>query len=300
MAPSATVKGAANVHGDSRFDPTFTKRVIESMGPKTSPRLRKVMASLIQHIHDFARENELTVDEWLAGVDILNRAGQMSDDKRNENQLLCDIIGLESLVDEIAFKTAAESDNPETASAILGPFFRHDAPVLENDSTIVHNCPEDGEMTYMHGTVLDTVSKKPVVGATIDVWEASTNGMYEQQDKEQVDMNLRGKFKTDANGRYSFYCLRPTPYPIPYDGPAGELLQMLDRHPYRPAHIHLMVLKDGYKHLTTQIFDRKDPYLTNDSVFAVKDSLIVDFKPLQGNPKAVLELEYPILIAPQA
>ncbi len=113
----------------------------------------------------------------------------------------------------------------------------------------------------MHGAVLDSVSKKPVVGATIDVWEASTNGMYEQQDKAQVDMNLRGKFKTDADGRYSFYCLRPTPYPIPYDGkqiattskfecyfeayavigPAGELLQMLDRHPYRPAHIHLMV-----------------------------------------------------------
>jgi catechol 1,2-dioxygenase len=301
MAPSATSAepATANAAGDSRFDPNFTQHVIEATGPKASPRMRKVMASLIRHVHDFARENELTVDEWMAGVDMLNRAGQMSDDKRNENQLLCDIIGLESLVDEITFKTAGEATNAHTASAILGPFFRHDAPILENESTIVHGV-DDGEMTYMHGTVLDAVTRKPVAGAWIDVWEASTNGLYEQQDPNQVDCNLRGKFKTDANGRYAFYCLRPTPYPIPFDGPAGELLQLLDRHPYRPAHIHLTIIKDGYKALTTQIFDRKDPWLKNDSVFAVKEELILDFKPIEGNPKATLELDYDITIAPQS
>ena len=121
------------------------------------------------------------------------------------------------LVDEITFKLAAEADNSATASAILGPFFRTDAPLLENESTIVHGV-DDGEVAYMHGLVLDSNSKKPIPNTTIDVWEASTNGLYEQQDKDQVDCNLRGKFKTDANGRYAFYCLRPTPYPVPNDG----------------------------------------------------------------------------------
>lgn len=121
------------------------------------------------------------------------------------------------LVDEITFKRAAETTDAATASAILGPFFRHDAPILENESTIVHGV-DDGEITYMHGKVLDSVTKKPVAGAWIDVWQASTNGLYEQQDKDQVEHNLRGKFKTDENGHYGFYCLRPTPYPVPFDG----------------------------------------------------------------------------------
>jgi catechol 1,2-dioxygenase len=113
---------------------------------------------------------------------------------------------------------AAETSDSATASAILGPFFRHDAPILKNESTIVQTAVDDGELTYMHGTVTDMATKKPVVGASIDVWQASTNGLYEQQDKDQKDCNLRGKFITDENGRYSFYCLRPTPYPVPFDG----------------------------------------------------------------------------------
>ncbi|KAJ5232246.1 hypothetical protein N7468_005202 [Penicillium chermesinum] len=246
-----------------RFDPTFTDNVINAMGPKTSPRMRQLMTGLIRHVHDFARENELT----------------MSDDKRNEGQLVCDVIGLESLVDEITFKLAEEAPDAPTATAILGPFFRADTPYRENGTDIVFTKPKDGQMTFMHGRVLDFTTKKPLVGATVEVWQASTNGLYEQQDPEQVEYNLRGKFKTDADGRYYFYCLRPTPYPVPDDGPAGKLLQLMDRHPFRPAHIHILVTLDGYRPLTTQIFDSKDQYLTNDSVFAVKDSLIVDFVP---------------------
>lgn len=121
------------------------------------------------------------------------------------------------MVDEITFKLAAETSDSATASAILGPFFRHDAPILENGSTIVHDV-EDGEVAYMHGKVLDAATKKPIEGAYVDVWQASTNGLYEQQDPNQIDCNLRGKFKTDSEGRYWFYCLRPTPYPIPNDG----------------------------------------------------------------------------------
>ena len=121
------------------------------------------------------------------------------------------------MVDEITFKIAAETSDSPTASAILGPFFRHDAPILANGASIVHDV-EDGVVTYMHGKVLDAVTKKPIEGAFVDVWQASTNGLYEQQDPEQVDCNLRGKFKTNEDGYYGFYCLKPTPYPIPNDG----------------------------------------------------------------------------------
>ncbi|KAH7384995.1 Intradiol ring-cleavage dioxygenase [Cadophora sp. MPI-SDFR-AT-0126] len=300
MAATNGNTNGGNVISDSRFDPNFTQHVIDATGPKATPRMRKVMGSLIKHVHDFARENELTVEEWMAGVEMMNWAGKMSDNKRNEGQLMCDVIGLESLVDEITFKLAAETNDSATASAILGPFFRHDAPILKNDDTIVKDVPSDGQIVYMHGIATDLVTKKPVPGVWIDVWQASTNGLYEQQDDKQQDCNLRGKFKTDEKGYYGFYCLRPTPYPVPNDGPAGKLLELLDRHPFRPAHIHLIAQCDGYKPVTTQIFDKEDKYLDNDSVFAVKESLIVDFKPLKGNPKATLELEYPIVIAPQA
>ncbi|KAJ5786311.1 uncharacterized protein N7503_011523 [Penicillium pulvis] len=277
-----------------RFDPDFTDNVINSMGPKTSPRLRQLMTGLIRHVHDFARENELTVDEWMEGVKLLNWAGQMSDDKRNEGQLVCDVIGLESLVDEITFTLADEAKDAPTATAILGPFFRADTPYRENGADIVVTKPSDGEMTFMHGRIMDFTTQKPLVGANVEVWQASTNGLYEQQDPEQTEFNLRGKFKTDADGRYYFYCLRPTPYPVPGDGPAGKLLELMDRHPFRPAHIHIMATCEGYRPLTTQIFDRKDKYLDNDSVFAVKDSLVVDFVPREGDAQAGLELNYDV------
>ncbi|CEL02780.1 Intradiol ring-cleavage dioxygenase [Aspergillus pseudodeflectus] len=283
-----------------RFDPNFTENVVSAMGENVNPRFRQLMASLIRHVHDFARENELTVDEWMAGVQLMNWAGQMSDAKRNEGQLVCDVIGLESLVDEITFKLADEATDAPTATAILGPFFRADTPYRSNGETIVKTVPKDGkgEIAYMTGQVVDFETKKPLVNADVEVWQASTNGLYEQQDPEQEEFNLRGKFKTDAEGRYSFYCLRPTPYPVPDDGPAGKLLKLMDRHPFRPAHIHIIATCEGYKPLTTQIFDRSDPYLTNDSVFAVKDSLIVDFVERKGDPKAALELTYDVRLVP--
>lgn len=281
-----------------RFDPNFTQNVINATGPKASPRMREVMSCLIKHLHDFAREIELTVDEWAEGVALINWAGQMSNEKRNEGQLVTDVVGLESLVDEITYKKAAEAADFATASAILGPFFRQDHPEREKGATISFNTPEDADVTYMHGTVKCAKTGKPIANATLDVWMASTNGLYEQQDDNQVDHNLRGKFRTDENGEYAWYCIRPTPYPIPYDGPAGKLLQLLDRHPYRPAHIHLIVMKEGWKPITTQIFDKDSKYLDDDSVFAVKDSLVVEFKPRKDDPQASFELQYDITMAP--
>jgi len=144
-------------------------------------------------------------------------------------------------VDEITFSAAAHAKDAHTATAILGPFFRKDAPHYPNGGSIIKTMPADGQVTYMHGRCVDSVTGEGIPGVVIDVWEDSTNGLYEQQDPDQEDCNLRGRFTTDEEGRYSWYCLKPTPYPIPYDGPAGKVLQLLDRHPFRPAHIHLIV-----------------------------------------------------------
>jgi len=284
-----------------KFDPNFTQAVINATGPKATPRNRQLAASLIQHIHDFARENELTVDEWMAGVELVNAAGRMSDDKRNEGQLLCDVLGLESLVDEITYKLASDAVDEPTATAILGPFYRHDAPQLPMGSCIVSSLPKEvadqGDRTWMHGTVTDFRTGRPIERAVVDVWHTAPNGLYEQQDPDQPEMNLRGRFTTGKDGKYDFYCLRPVPYPIPFDGPAGKVLQALDRHPMRPAHIHFILTAPNYKPIVTQIFDRKSKYINDDAVFAVKDSLIVDFIPFQGDPNAEFELPYDFKLA---
>jgi len=277
----------------------FTQKVVDAMGPNTPPRLREIMSSLIRHLHEFTIETQLTTDEWMLGVNTINWAGQMSDDKRNEGQLMCDVLGIESLVDDITFSAATKSSSGLTASAILGPFWREDHPVRPNGTTISFDTPDDAQVAFMHGRVTDVKTGEPIAGATVDIWQASTNGLYEQQDPKQRDLNLRGQFVTDAQGKYSLYCLRPTPYPVPGDGPAGQLLKMMDRHPFRPAHIHLVVRHEGYKQLTTQIFDKDCKYLADDSVFAVKDELSVTFEPRKDDPEAKLELQYDITLAPR-
>ena len=168
----------------------------------------------------------------------MNQAGKMSDEKRNEGLLLTDILGLESLIDEITHTLAEESGELPTNTAILGPFWRKDAPIRKMGDTIVFGI-DDGDNTLMSGKVLDYSTGKPIANAEIDVWHTAPNGLYESQDPNQPDMNLRGRFYTGDDGNYHFYCLRPTSYPIPDDGPAGKLLHMLDRHPMRPACVSL-------------------------------------------------------------
>lgn len=219
----------------------------------------------------------------------------MSDDRRNENQLLCDVLGLESLVDDITCKQEDSrlcngNGSGPTSSAILGPFHRQDAPILDHGASIVS--PEllqtssayRDSLAYLTGRVLDS-DGRPLAGAVLDVWHAAPNGMYEQQDVDQPDMHLRGRFVTGDDGRYSLYCLRPPPYPIPDDGPAGHLLKLLDRHPYRPAHIHFIISRHQCRTLTTQLFDAEDPYLGNDSVFAVKRDLVARFDSAENDER---------------
>lgn len=201
------------------------------------------------------------------------------------------------LLEEIALSKENKDNSSATVGTVLGPFYRHDAPVRENESSISQPADEK-DTIYVHGIVSDLNTKKPLAGAWVDVWQANGIGLYEQQDQHQVDYNLRGKFKTDKNGHYGFYSVQPGPYPIPSDGPAGDLLTLLGRPIYRPAHIHIIARCEGYKSLITQIYNRKDPYLKNDAVFAVKDSLIVDFEPMEGNSKAKLEVNFPIILVP--
>ncbi|KAF8540338.1 Intradiol ring-cleavage dioxygenase [Trichophaea hybrida] len=230
----------------------FTNHVINAMSPETPERARMTLISLIRHLHSFVRDVQILSDEWLLGVNILNRAGQMSNDLRNEGILVSSVIGLEALVDQIAQEAMSKMSEGVTKQATLSALLPRER--------LVHTAP---------------------------------NGMYEQQDPEQTDYNNRGKFKTDKDGYYSLRCLYPTSYPIPYDEPSSDMLKLMGRHPMRPAHIHIMVRKPGYANLTTQIYDSHNPYTKDDSVFAVKDSLIVEFKETE-RPDVKYELTYDI------
>ena len=248
----------------------LTATVIGATGPGTDPRTRALMTSLITHLHDFIRETRLTLDEFIQACHFLVRAGQISDDKRDEFILMANVLGLEVLIDLLA-----HDGDPQTT--VLGPMYRTDMPRYAHGESIVLALPPDGELTLIEGTVRDARGH-PLASATVDVWEPSTNGLYENQDPAQPDMNLRGRFITDDQGRYALRCLRPHGYPIPYDGPGGDLLKMLGRHPMRPAHVHFLITAPGCEPVIAQVYDSRAEYLDNDAIFAVKDSLIAVFE----------------------
>jgi len=248
----------------------ITQNVLDSMAHTPDARLKQVMSSLVSHIHTFMREVELTQEEWSLGIQFLTRTGHMSDEKRQEFILLSDITGVTMLVDAINHRLP----DGATESTIFGPFYREGAAELPRGATISKD--GRGEPVVVTGRVLST-DGTPIPGALLDVWETDENGLYEQQDPEQPEMNLRGKFRTDSLGRYCFVGIKPVSYAIPDDGPVGQLLRTLERHPFRPAHIHLLISADGFAPVTTHLFVKGDPYLDSDAVFGTKDTLIVDF-----------------------
>jgi catechol 1,2-dioxygenase len=204
------------------------------------------------------------------------------------------------LIDEIANKVITETGEVPTSTTILGPFWSPNAPFRELGDSIIQDPHNQGQITLMHGVIRDLITKKPIPGAVIDIWQASANGKYDFQDPEnQTPNNLRGKFRTNEKGEYHYYCYHPTPYSLPTDGPAGVLLNLMDRSPMRPAHIHLMITHPEYRTVINQIYPNNDPYLDIDSVFAVKNDLVVDFKPRKDDPKATLDLEYNVTLAPK-
>jgi protocatechuate 3,4-dioxygenase beta subunit len=248
----------------------ITQNVLNSMANTPNPRLKEVMDSLVKHLHAFIREVGLTQEEWMQGIMFLTRTGQMCDDRRQEFILLSDVTGVSMLVDAINHRVP----DGATENTIFGPFYREGAPELPMGASI--SLDGKGEPAVVMGRVLSTTGE-PIPNALLDIWEGGENGLYEQQDPEQPDMNLRGKFRTDNQGCYRFVAIKPVPYPIPDDGPVGQLLRSLARHPYRPAHIHLLVSAKGYVPVTTHLFVKGDPYLDSDAVFGTKDSLVVEF-----------------------
>ncbi|BEI88169.1 uncharacterized protein CcaverHIS019_0108870 [Cutaneotrichosporon cavernicola] len=279
----------------SNFDfSAYTDLVIKATGDKASPRVKEAMPILIRKVHEFLIEADVTTEEWLAACNLLVEAGQVSSDKRNEVVLVTDILGIESLVntlDQTRSQRKGLPDNEDaTFSAILGPFYRAGVPVQENGTTIIRQAEEGAPYTHLFGTIHDA-DGKPLPNALVDIWHDAPDGLYDAQTPEKPEYHCRGRFRTDENGRYDTVCLKPTPYPIPYDFSAGKLLKLLDRHPYRPAHIHFWIEAPGHRTLVTQIFDRQSDYLKDDSVFAVKDNLIVDFKPIPKDYQAPAGLE---------
>lgn len=259
---------------------TAADAVVESFGPETSPRLREVLVSLVRHLHAFARDVELTLPEWELAYEFLTRTGQKCDAGRQEFILLSDVLGLSMLVETISnrkFGTATES-------TVLGPFHVVESPARALGDTI--DLVGAGTPCVVTGRVV-SVDGTPLPGATLDVWQANDQGFYDvQQPEVQPRTNGRGLFTAGPGGEFWFRTIVPSHYPIPTDGPVGELLIATGRHAFRPAHIHFIVRAPGHRPLTTHIFVAGSKYIESDTVFAVKKSLVVDFEEVTDQAQA--------------
>jgi len=258
-----------------------TDVVLDAMSRAPNLRLREVMAAFVRHMHDFAREVRLTEAEFELGLDVLNRIGQATNERHNEAVLFSDVIGFSTLV---CLLNNGRNGATETAAALLGPFWRMHSPLTENGGSILRS-PTPGPALFAHCRVVDPQGR-PLPDVEVDVWQASPIGLYENQDPGQADMNLRGKFRTDADGRFSFRSVKPAGYPVPTHGPAGDLLKAQLRHPFRPAHLHFLSYRPGYKTLITQVFVDDDGHLDSDVVFGVTRALVGDFREGTGTPPA--------------
>lgn len=253
----------------------LTQAVLERISNETDPRLREILTSLIRHLHAFIREVRLTEDEWMAGIQFLTATGQRCDEERQEFVLLSDTLGATTLKDFLNHRQAAGI----TEYTILGPFFRQGAPDRDPGENIAAGLP--GEPILVSGRVTSS-DGKPIAEALLDIWQASAGGFYDVQDPALPAGALRGRFRTAPDGTYGFVTIKPSSYPIPYDGPVGTMLRATGRHPYRPAHIHFMIMADGFVPVTTELFVEGDPYLNSDAVFGVRESLVVAFPHREG------------------
>jgi catechol 1,2-dioxygenase len=242
------------------------------MQQTSDPRLREIMVSLVKHLHGFIRDIRLTEAEFREASAILGELGKLSTDTHNEVVLMAGSLGVSSLV---CLLNNGDQGNTETAQSLLGPFWRLNSPRVENGGSIVRS-DTPGAPLFVTARVVDPAGR-PIAGAEVDIWHASPVGLYENQDPEQAEMNLRGKFTTDADGRFRFRSVMMTGYPIPTDGVVGRLLKAQNRHPYRPAHLHALIFKPGFKVLISQVYDPSDPHIDSDVQFGVTKALIGDF-----------------------
>ncbi len=277
----------------------ITEQVVASFSASPDARLGELMAALVRHLHAFVDEVGLSEAEWGRAIERLTATGHITDERRQEFILWSDTLGVSMLVDAISHPAPTGA----TESTVLGPFYVPDSPLRETGADIAEQ--EAGTPAWVSGQVL-SLDGSPIAGAELDVWQNGANRLYAVQDDGAPEDHLRGRFRTDAEGRFAFRAVRPVPYPIPDDGPVGWMLSATGRHPWRPAHIHVVVRAPGHRPVTTHIFDEDSEYLDCDTVFAVKPSLVRRFRhhaagdegPLSdlGIPWVSLELE--LVLAP--
>jgi protocatechuate 3,4-dioxygenase beta subunit len=278
--------GEAQIDG-SYFTEEGSAEVVNSrMGHAGNPRLKEVLSAITRHLHAAVKEVEPTHEEWFAAIQFLTQTGQICSDWRQEYILLSDILGVTMLVDAINHRRPSGA----TPNTILGPFYIENAPHYPNGADICLD--HKGLPTLVRGRVSD-IDGNPVAGATLDVWQTNDDGFYDVQQKGiQPDYNLRGLFTSEADGRYWFRTVKPRYYPIPYDGPVGQLLQAVDRHPNRAAHLHFIVEAAGFEQVITHIFTPDCPYLGEDAVFGVKRELVAEFQEID-DPALAAEYDMP-------
>ena len=248
-----------------------TEAVLNELQRIEDPRLREVLCAAVRHLHEFAREVNLSEAEFRRGCAILAQAGQLTTKSHNEMVLLAGTLGISSLV--CLLNNGVDQD--ETTANLLGPFWREHSPMTENGGSIVRS-PTIGTPLFVTARVKDN-EDNPVVDAVVDVWNTSAEGLYENQDPGQADMNLRGRFRSDENGRINFRTVKPAAYPVPVNGPVGDLLKVQGRANMRPAHMHFLIHKPGYKTHISQVYVNDDPYLETDAQFGVTRALIGDY-----------------------
>ncbi|RDK05329.1 intradiol ring-cleavage dioxygenase [Cupriavidus lacunae] len=249
---------------------TITGAVIQRNAQAKDARLRELMVNLVQHLHAFARETQLTEEEWQQGIQFLTRVGQMCDENRQEFILLSDTLGLSTLVMALNHRKPAGC----TEATVFGPFYVHGAPELPLGADIANGAK--GAPCYVSGTVRGD-DGRIVANAEIQVWQADEDGFYDVQYTGKDQLAARAVLRSDADGNYHFRSILAEPYPIPHDGPVGDMLEALNRHPWRPAHLHFLIRAEGHQSLTTHVFRKGDKYLESDAVFGVRSTLVADW-----------------------
>jgi catechol 1,2-dioxygenase len=252
----------------------FTEKVLKAYSDIDNPRLKSVISILIKHLHACVKEMKVTDQEWEFAWDFMKRMAEKTSPLGNEFLFFADVMGLSQLIEIL---NHGEQEQP-VGVALLGPFFRADAPFRERGASIASD-DAPGARVRISGRVFEFESNAPIEGAILDIWQAAANGLYENQDERQPDYHLRGRFRTDKNGTFELIALMPTTYRIPDDGPVGEFLKIAKRPPIRPAHIHVIVSAPGYETLVTQIFVKGDPDIEDDVVFTASQNMVGDFKP---------------------
>ncbi len=265
-----------------------TTAVLSELARAKDPRFREIMSALVRHLHDFAREVKLTEEEFQAAVGYLVALGKHTNETHNEAVLMSGSLGFSTL---ICLINNGNNGQTETSQNLLGPFWRMHSPATANGGSIVRS-PTPGPALFVNAAFKDG-NGNPVVGAEVDVWQSSPEGYYENQDPVQADMNLRGKFTTDQNGHIDFRSVKPAGYPIPVDGPVGELLRAQGRHNMRPAHLHVLAAKDGFKTLVSQVYVPDDPHIETDVQFGVTRHLIGHYVRHENEPAPAPDVEGP-------